>query len=598
MATRYWVGDGGTWNDSSTTHWAASPGGASGASAPTISDDVIFDANSFSSGSQIVTMTSGAVCRNMTWTGVTNTPSTGGNLVTCYGNVVLSNAMTWSPAAELVMIVNSGTSTLTTDGLNIQSIFTQSSNGSGGILSLQDDLTCHYIRVSKGTFTTNDFTINTDRLEGGTSSSSTVVMNLGASEINLTATSIGSALNFSGSADSVLTVNGEDVVINITVVSETDFEFGTTSATTTLTGSLGTINLLSVGWYCVFQNGITNLVINELYISPDCEVRFASGNGNPFEFGYIEAVGDVGQLITFTTTGVSPTILQSTIEPYFDYIDVEDNTAFGDHIPFVAYHGVNSGGNTNWIFPPFLTSISPTSGYRSGGNTVVATGIDFVIGATSITVDATTIPAAEVTINEALTTATFIMPAHAVGATTLFATNAVGDSNTKTYTYLADIGDLPTYNTSLVSAVAKVPQNLPFPQFVLGARNAGSYALFKKSTTYGFHVWRSEVYKIGREFDFVEMKFYVKPALTSNMTIIPVLYFDNEAHTAVGKTINSTNYPNGETLITLTQKNFQTVYGHTNTHGKTNFFVEFQSLGTALATVILPITIDIEVNDN
>lgn len=51
MALRYWVGNSGNWSD--TSHWSTSSGGASGASVPTISDDVIFDANSLSSNSSI-----------------------------------------------------------------------------------------------------------------------------------------------------------------------------------------------------------------------------------------------------------------------------------------------------------------------------------------------------------------------------------------------------------------------------------------------------------------------------------------------------------------------------------------------------------------
>ncbi|TIN84349.1 hypothetical protein [Mesorhizobium sp.] len=46
MASRFWVGGTGTWDASSTTHWAASSGGASGASVPGASDTVTFDNNS------------------------------------------------------------------------------------------------------------------------------------------------------------------------------------------------------------------------------------------------------------------------------------------------------------------------------------------------------------------------------------------------------------------------------------------------------------------------------------------------------------------------------------------------------------------------
>jgi hypothetical protein len=53
MANRYWVGGTGTWNAVSTANWAATSGGASGASAPTSADIVFIDANS---GSGTITL--------------------------------------------------------------------------------------------------------------------------------------------------------------------------------------------------------------------------------------------------------------------------------------------------------------------------------------------------------------------------------------------------------------------------------------------------------------------------------------------------------------------------------------------------------------
>jgi hypothetical protein len=46
MATRFWVGGTGNFDASTTTHWAATTGGAGGASVPGAADDVTFDANS------------------------------------------------------------------------------------------------------------------------------------------------------------------------------------------------------------------------------------------------------------------------------------------------------------------------------------------------------------------------------------------------------------------------------------------------------------------------------------------------------------------------------------------------------------------------
>ncbi len=46
MASRFWVGGTGTWDNSDTTHWAASTGAAGGQSVPSSSDTVTFDASS------------------------------------------------------------------------------------------------------------------------------------------------------------------------------------------------------------------------------------------------------------------------------------------------------------------------------------------------------------------------------------------------------------------------------------------------------------------------------------------------------------------------------------------------------------------------
>lgn len=54
-AQRFWVGGSGNWSD--TTRWATSSGGAGGASVPTESDNVFFDANSNGVGTAAFTVT-------------------------------------------------------------------------------------------------------------------------------------------------------------------------------------------------------------------------------------------------------------------------------------------------------------------------------------------------------------------------------------------------------------------------------------------------------------------------------------------------------------------------------------------------------------
>lgn len=69
-ADYYWVGNGGNWNDLS--HWASTSGGTGNAYAtlPTAEDDVFFNENSFSTSGQVVTLSTDATCKNISWTNI------------------------------------------------------------------------------------------------------------------------------------------------------------------------------------------------------------------------------------------------------------------------------------------------------------------------------------------------------------------------------------------------------------------------------------------------------------------------------------------------------------------------------------------------
>lgn len=60
MATYYWVGGSGTWDNANNTNWSASSGGAGGVGPPTSADDVFFDSNSGTAAT--VTIAATAAC--------------------------------------------------------------------------------------------------------------------------------------------------------------------------------------------------------------------------------------------------------------------------------------------------------------------------------------------------------------------------------------------------------------------------------------------------------------------------------------------------------------------------------------------------------
>lgn len=89
MANRYWVGGTGTWDSSNTTNWSATSGGTGGASVPTSSDDVFFNANS---GSGVVTL-GAATVRTIDLRGFTGSFSSSGGIRLGYAPSYLSSTV-------------------------------------------------------------------------------------------------------------------------------------------------------------------------------------------------------------------------------------------------------------------------------------------------------------------------------------------------------------------------------------------------------------------------------------------------------------------------------------------------------------------------
>jgi hypothetical protein len=98
MADRYWVGvTNQNWNN--TGNWSATSGGGSGASFPTVADDVFFDANSNLAVNKNVNINVASACRRIdfrAYTGavtMSNTLTVGANSAGVTGSVILGSGM-------------------------------------------------------------------------------------------------------------------------------------------------------------------------------------------------------------------------------------------------------------------------------------------------------------------------------------------------------------------------------------------------------------------------------------------------------------------------------------------------------------------------
>jgi len=204
-ADYYWIGGTGSWTD--LNHWATTSGGSAiHSSLPTGTDNVYFDANSFSATGQVVTLNADAFCYDMTWTGSLFTPELiGAQEINISGSLKTIADMHWSSTRD-VNFIGTGNHTIdfdtnqiahqiifeATGSYTILSPIISSSNITlrGGNVSLTDSIyisnPIRALRIYEDSFVTNGNKIQTGFLSFSYSPSyDSIYVDLGTSEILL-----------------------------------------------------------------------------------------------------------------------------------------------------------------------------------------------------------------------------------------------------------------------------------------------------------------------------------------------------------------------------------------------------------------------------
>ncbi|MCU0393431.1 MAG: hypothetical protein MUE81_20145, partial [Thermoflexibacter sp.] len=213
----YWVGGSGNWGD--VNHWATTSGGAIfHVNPPTIGDDVFFDINSFPSPvSKTVTIDVNAQCRNMSWSGVTNSPiltGTSSFTLTIFGNLAFVNAMSNTFAGKIIFSALAANQTITSAGQSLADVeFTVSTNVANAGYMLQDNFSVNnLISLIEGIFNTNGFAVTCANLTTDESNSETRTLNLSNSTVTITGS--GESLNLRGDdATLTLTTNASTSIL-------------------------------------------------------------------------------------------------------------------------------------------------------------------------------------------------------------------------------------------------------------------------------------------------------------------------------------------------------------------------------------------------
>ncbi|MFC2060616.1 hypothetical protein ACFLTZ_05985 [Chloroflexota bacterium] len=344
---RYWVGNSGNWSDNAT-HWSTSSGGAPGASKPTSADDVYFDANSFSTGSQTITVDETSYCLGMDWTGVTDNPTfhMNGNF-NVSTDAVFSADMTQTYSSGFLTFTGTGAGSLTTNGLEIAARF-YLNKSSGITLTLNDDLTIvgsgDFILVNGNLDTgDNSVVIPSQFIISGTASRT---LNLGSSDFKFqqwsyTGSNLTVAANTANMTQTGVTFAGS----GITTYHDLTFE----NSDSRITGS-NTFNSITLpsnsATSLQFTDGTTTTAGNYTFSGTSGNVNIIKGSG----------VGGWSANCSFGTITA-------------DWINVSHSTVGGGATFTATGSSINGGNNTGWTFP------STVSTQAASGVTMDADGV-------------------------------------------------------------------------------------------------------------------------------------------------------------------------------------------------------------------------------
>jgi hypothetical protein len=361
---KYWVGGTGNWSDAAN-HWADSSGGAPGAgNLPTSATNVWFDANSFSGAGQTVTVNTTANCKDMDWTGATNTPTlqwASGIRLNVSGSCTFIADMIIPTSGADIYLQLVGTGSLTTAGINVPVVVVVSTAGS---VSLVDNLSqvggaFPQFVIETGTFITNNNSMtNTTFVING---AGVKTLTLGASTINcavwlnqgsnITLTANTATINCSGNfTGGSLNYNGASIYL--------------TGATSTITGSntFNTLSLVPTTTQTITFTAGTTQTAATFNLSGDATHQHTLTSSNP----------GLAWMITKTGGGYVNG----------DYLTLNRSVASPNTYTFYAgTHSVDNGNNPGWIFTapttPTVTTQLPTpihAEYATGNGTITDLG--------------------------------------------------------------------------------------------------------------------------------------------------------------------------------------------------------------------------------
>lgn len=130
------------------------------------------------------------------------------------------------------------------------------------------------------------------------------------------------------------------------------------------------------------------------------------------------------------------------------------------------------------------------------------------------------------------------------------------------------------------------------PKLIVGWSDDSAKGLDKFSTSGTYNsVFRSKVFNVNQKFKMLKIRIPLANQVDSNTTITPKIYVDDESTNTTLNAISNTNFPNKRKAI---YKNPELK----DIGGDNNFFLELTWTGTTKMPVLLPILIDVDVQED
>ncbi|PWH86634.1 RCC1 domain-containing protein [Brumimicrobium oceani] len=350
----YWIGDSGSWGD--PNHWSNTSGGTAFGCIPKVSDSVFFDANSFSSSNQTVSIVDSSYCGFMDWSDLNATQTM--ELVTAlsvYGDMVLSNHLNIKKENQTSSIIVKDDVGIQSNNASIDCNLIIYMEDSASIFELNDDL----ITSDSTNFLFYNGVLNTSghKLRTGSIFTSDLptlddqrTIYFGSSEIVL-------ASSFNAQDDSLLkifpgtshlfltdTINlSNDLITEGKNFYDVTLDFSPNSDAQKVMGNNNFNKLIiTPGSKVYFEQGTTQTIGDSL---------IAKGNCRDSIFLYsLDTIHQANALISKTGTDVIA-----------ECLNIAGLTNAGD--PLNALFSKDMGANSNWIFdarPPVTSDFSHT----------------------------------------------------------------------------------------------------------------------------------------------------------------------------------------------------------------------------------------------